>query len=248
MTEPGKRVSITADIAMTERGQAHLADLVTIIMNKPVGIVSTQPEGSQVPAWQLLKAETCVNIQAPGAAAVLAKPWTCSVCGRLDRDSRGMLILSQDGKLARLITGTHTWTKQYRVTTDVDPAGQQIAALQQLRRLDHQPIKMMEVRRLEPKILEFVLQDGRKHQIRRACEAVGLNVTDLLRIRIGPWTMDNIPEGHWRVVARDAVQQLVGSLDQDSVETSNVHNEYDEADAHDDDEEEFESIETLDRE
>jgi 23S rRNA pseudouridine2604 synthase len=209
MTNLGERVPVNADIQLKDRGKRHLAELVTVILNKPPGIVSTQPEGEQVPAWKSLTLENCVAPDDEGVHEVLRQPWTCAVCGRLDQDSRGLLVMSQDGKLARLITGGATWSKRYEVTTDRDPSRAEVAALGNLRRLDADLILPMQVRRVAPRKLTFVLREGRKHQIRRACEAVGLRVEDLLRVQVGPWELGDLPEGKWRMVPRaDVVEQV----------------------------------------
>ncbi len=196
-TNLGERVPVDTPIALKNRGQQHLAELVTVILNKPAGVVSTQPEGEQIPAWQLLKHENCHSPNAEGVHEVLHQPWTCAVCGRLDQDSRGLLVMSQDGKLARLITGGQAWSKHYEVTTDRDPTRAEVAALGNLRRLDADMILPMQVKRVAPNKLTFVLREGRKHQIRRACELIGLRVDDLLRVQVGPWKLDDCPEGKW---------------------------------------------------
>jgi 23S rRNA pseudouridine2604 synthase len=206
VTDLGMRVPVDADITLKDRGQKHLAELVTVVLNKPIGIVSTQPEGDQVPAWTLLTLGNCMDPDADGVDEVLRQPWTCAVCGRLDQDSRGMLVMTQDGKLSRLITGGHAWSKQYEVSVDQDPSRAQVARLASLRRLDHDVIQPMEVRRLGSGRLEFILREGRKHQIRRACEIAGLAVTDLVRVRIGPWELGDCPPGKWRMVPREQVR------------------------------------------
>ena len=200
--DQGLRVAVDAEITLKDRGKQHLAELVTVIMNKPTGIVSTQPEGDQVPAWQLLTPENCLDINAEGVDEVLRQPWTCAVCGRLDQNSRGLLVLSQDGKLARLITAGGAWKKYYDVSVRHPVTPEHLKQLLKLRRLDEETIQPMDVRIIAPKRLLFVLQEGRKHQIRRACAAVDLTVTDLIRHRVGPWELADCPEGKWRVVPR----------------------------------------------
>jgi 23S rRNA pseudouridine2604 synthase len=209
MTNLGERVPVGADIQLKDRGKRHLAELVTVILNKPPGIVSTQPEGDQIPAWKSLTIENCDSPDAEGVDEVLRQPWTCAPCGRLDQDSRGLLVMSQDGKLARLITGGNAWSKRYEVTTDRDPSRAEVAALGNLRRLDADLILPMQVKRVGPRRMTFVLREGRKHQIRRACEAVGLRVEDLQRLQVGPWELGDLPEGRWRMVPRaDVVEQV----------------------------------------
>ncbi len=209
MMNLGERVPVEADIKLKERGQRHLAELVTVILNKPMGIVSTQPEGEQIPAHTLLTIENCETPDAEGVHEVLKQPWTCAVCGRLDQNSRGLLLMSQDGKLARLVTGGQTLSKRYEVTTDRDPTRAEVAALGNLRRLDADMILPMQVKRIASSKLTFVLREGKKHQIRRACESVGLRVDDLLRVQVGPWELGELAEGRWRMVPRaDVVAEV----------------------------------------
>jgi 23S rRNA pseudouridine2604 synthase len=205
MMNLGERVAVDANIVLKERGQRHLAELVTVVLNKPPGIVSTQPEGEQIPAHTLLTIENCDSPDAEGVHEVLRQPWTCAVCGRLDQHSRGLLVMSQDGKLARLITGGQAWSKRYEVVTDRDPTRAEVAALGNLRRLDSEMILPMQVKRVSAGKLTFVLREGRKHQIRRACELIGLRVDDLLRVQVGPWELGDLKEGRWRMVPREEV-------------------------------------------
>jgi 23S rRNA pseudouridine2604 synthase len=214
--DQGLRVRVDANISLKDRGKQHLADLVTVILHKPTGIVSTQPEGDQIPAWQLLTQDNCLNPTEPGVDEVLRQPWTCAVCGRLDQNSRGLLVLSQDGKLARLITGGHAWEKHYSVTVDGAVKSEHVRQLLALRRIERESILPMQVERTGTNTLRFILREGRKHQIRRACLAVGLKVTDLVRYRVGPWELGDGPEKTWRVVPRADVVALINGKTADT--------------------------------
>lgn len=205
LEDPGRRVPLEADIVIQGRGQERLQRQTTVLLHKPVGIVSTQPEGTQTPAWKLLTADRCIDGSAEGVAQVLAKPWTCAVCGRLDQDSRGLLVLSQDGRLAKRITGGSAWKKQYLVTVGVPPGPDHILGLRDMRDLDGEDLLPMQVNLSGTNQLTFILRQGRRHQIRRACAKVGLEVVDLYRERIGPWSIDGLGEGQWRVVSRAEV-------------------------------------------
>jgi 23S rRNA pseudouridine2604 synthase len=210
--EQGLRVPLDANITLTDRGRTHLDELVTVLLHKPRGVVSTQPEGDQKPAWQLLERSALFGRNPPDAVErVLEKPWTLAVCGRLDRDSRGLLVLTQDGTLARRITGSHDLAKVYRVTVDslVDP--KTLKALAGPQTLDDRPLLPMGIASLGPKQLRFRLVEGRKHQIRRVCANYGLRVVDLLRESIGPWRLGDLPEGTWRILPSSATAEGAGS-------------------------------------
>lgn len=196
-------VPVQPDAAIEIRGVGRdwLARRVSVLLHKPVGLVSTQPEDGQTPAWTLITRERLIGGgDAELIAAAVAKPWHLAVAGRLDLESRGLLLLTSDGVLARRVTGGHELAKRYQVAVEraVDEA-----TLQRLNgplRLDGRDLLPMRVRRLEPRLLEFELREGRKHQIRRVCRDQGLRVADLLRTAIGPWRLGDLPEGHWRLL------------------------------------------------
>lgn len=213
--EQGVKAAIDARIEIAELGQGWLAERVTVLMNKPPGIVSTQPEGAQVPAWKLLTRDRLWRAggEAPAAAVarVLDKPWFMNVCGRLDKDSRGLLVLTQDGVLQKLITGSGKLVKRYRVEVRGDITPDQVQKLNGRMVLDDQPLRPMKVRRIGRGILVFELREGRKHQIRRCCEMVALEVKDLQRTDIGPWCLGLLPEGQWRVLDAGELAEVLGS-------------------------------------
>ena len=128
------------------------------------------------------------------------EPWHLSVAGRLDQDSRGLLLLTSDGVLARRVTGGHELTKIYRVMVDRPVNDLVLKRLNGPRRLDNKPLLAMSVRRLGERLLQFELREGRKHQIRRVCREEKLTATDLLRLSIGPFILGDLPEGRWQVV------------------------------------------------
>ena len=170
----------------------------TYVLNKPVGYVSAQPEPGQIPAARLL---TSANLQgpaflAPGRDARLAP------LGRLDQDSRGLLLLSEDGVLAKAVIGPHSaLDKEYVVTvTGAIDAGK-LSLLRHGLSLDGRVLKPARVTPLGGGRLRFVLREGRKRQIRRMCAAVGLDVSDLARVRIGPLSLGDLPEGRWRALS-----------------------------------------------
>ncbi len=133
--------------------------------------------------------------------------------GRLDVDSEGLLLLTNDGALAqRLLHPGGGVEKRYRVTA----AGlreDSISRLRALRDLDGEPIRPAEIRLLEegpPAVLEFVLHEGKKRQIRRMCSRVGLSVRRLCRISEGGLTLDGLPPGHWRYLTGEEIAMLRG--------------------------------------
>ena len=135
--------------------------------------------------------------------------------GRLDVDSEGLLLLTNDGGLAQgLLHPSAGVEKRYQVA--VSGRGEDsVARLRALGELDGEPIRPVEVRLLEegpPAVLEFVLREGKKRQIRRMCRRVGLSVRRLCRVSEGGVTLDGLPPGHWRHLTEAELAMLRGEV------------------------------------
>jgi len=213
IAEQGVKVRLDAVIKINRIGQQWIDGKVTILVHKPVGIVSNQPEEDQVPAWKLLTAESLHGAGDPAQVErVLKDPYYLNVAGRLDRDSCGLLVMTTDGLLIKRITGGRSLDKVYHVVCDQPVEPPQLVALNRRMVLDGEQLLQMQVTRLSngPDHLRFVLREGRNRQIRRCCEQVGLRVKSLLRIAIGPWSLADLPEGKWRLITtaeRAAIDQ-----------------------------------------
>lgn len=200
--DPGRKIAPGQTV---EIAQARARPQLSVVLNKPVGVVSAQPEGEQIPAARLLTRANLVG----AARAMPSKRTRLAPLGRLDRDSRGLLLLSEDGVLAKAVIGPASQLdKEYLVRVVGRIEEEKLALLRHGLWLDGRALKPAEVSRIEPQRLRFVLREGRNRQIRRMCEAVGLAVTDLLRTRIGPLSLGDLPEGKWRALApeeRDSI-------------------------------------------
>jgi 23S rRNA pseudouridine2605 synthase len=130
--------------------------------------------------------------------------------GRLDADTTGLILLTNDGDLANMLTHpSFEVDKTYRVT--VDPAPVSEASLRELREgveLDDGRTAPASIRQLEPGVLEIVIREGRKRQVRRMCEAVGHRVTALERIAFGPLRLERLLEGDYRRLTPAEVERL----------------------------------------
>ena len=205
VTDAGRMILPGQTLTLAGAAQAKLAEGVTIVMNKPVGHVSGQPEPGKTPAVRLLTEANRV-----GAGEVPARDASLPPIGRLDEDSRGLLLLSSDGVVARAVIGPQSeLDKEYLVRVTGDVTEKKLATLRHGLMLDGRVLKHARVTRMEPHRLRFVLKEGRNRQIRRMCEMVGLEVTDLIRIRIGPLKLDNLPEGRWRMLTTEERAALV---------------------------------------
>ena len=209
ITEPGHKINAQETLKLTPAAQAAIRGKFTAVLNKPVDYVSAQPEPGQVPAARLLVKANALNSETgPGRDASLAP------LGRLDMDSRGLLLLSEDGVLAKAIIGPeHLLEKEYLVTVHGEITEGRLTLLRNGLSLDGRRLKPAKVTREDGQVLRFILREGRKRQIRRMCDLVGLRVVDLLRIRIGPLQLGNLPEGKWRTLtARERADLIAASL------------------------------------
>lgn len=179
---------------------------ISAVLNKPVGYVSAQPEGDQIPAARLLTQANLVG-EAPHLPT---KQTSLAPLGRLDQDSRGLLILSEDGVLAKALVGeTSALDKEYLVRVEGRIDDKKLALLRHGLTLDNRKLKPAQITQIEPQRLRFILNEGMKRQIRRMCDMVDLDVTDLLRLRIGPLKLGNLQEGKWRALTRVEREALI---------------------------------------
>lgn len=194
----------SVSIELTQRAQAMQKERVTIMINKPVGYVSGQAEDDYIPAVRLVTADTHSATEQTQRKLKSAHFDGLAPAGRLDIDSQGLLILTQDGRVAKQLIGEHTeLEKEYLVRVEGDISAQQIAQLTFGLKLDGKPLKRAKVRQLNPEQLQIILREGKKRQIRRMCEAVGLHVTGLKRVRVGELRLGQLAEGEWRFVIAD---------------------------------------------
>ena len=199
ISELGTKIFPTQKITLNKAAQAQQTGLVTILLNKPVGYVSGQPEPGYQPAVVLIKPENQFIAKQPGKRFQPSHLKNLAPAGRLDIDSQGLLVLTQDGRIAKQLIGEDSRIeKEYlvRVGGDLPPA--KLALLNHGLSLDGQALKPAQVSWQNRDQLRFILHEGKKRQIRRMCELVGLKVLGLKRVRIGKVKLGNLPEGQWR--------------------------------------------------
>ena len=207
VSEPGHKINPNQTLTLTTAAQTAIRGKFTAVLNKPVDYVSAQPEAGQVPAARLVVRANAVNGEdGPGRNASLAP------LGRLDMDSRGLLLLSEDGVLAKAVIGPeHALEKEYLVTVSGEITEGRLTLLRNGLSLDGRRLKPARVTREEGQVLRFILREGRKRQIRRMCDLVGLRVVDLLRIRIGQLRLGDLPEGKWRSLSERERAALISA-------------------------------------
>jgi 23S rRNA pseudouridine2604 synthase len=202
----GRKILHGQILAIADTGKALLEGAVSVVLHKPVGIVSAHPEGDQIPAARLL---TKANLQGD-AEFVPRNKQILAPLGRLDQDSRGLLLLSEDGVLAKALIGPDsTLDKEYFVRVRGEISDRKIALLRHGLELDRRRLRPAEVDEVSPNRLRIILREGRNRQIRRMCELVDLDVTDLFRTRIGPLELGDLPEGKWRPLAPEERAALI---------------------------------------
>jgi len=206
--EMGVKVTSADRIEVDRKAQGHQATQVTILLHKPMGYVSGQAEDGHEPAVMLINPRT--HWREDSSTHRFSPPQLRGLApaGRLDIDSVGLLVLTQDGRVARQLIGEDSgMEKEYLVRVSYGPVATNSQAafprelLDKLRHglsLDGQRLKPARVDWQNTEQLRFVLTEGKKRQIRRMCEQVGLKVVGLKRIRIGRVVLGNLPVGQWR--------------------------------------------------
>jgi len=166
--------------------------------------VSGQAEKGYQPAVALVRPETRFAKDASGLRFARTHLAGLAVAGRLDIDSQGLLVLTQDGRIARTLIGEDSEVeKEYLVRVHGQIAPDGLARLKHGLSLDGKRLRPAQVEWQNDAQLRFILREGKKRQIRRMCEQVGLTVTGLKRIRIGRIRLGALPVGQWRYLCAD---------------------------------------------
>lgn len=200
----GQKVLPHDRIDLSKAAHESQAARVTILLNKPVGFVSGQPEKGYRAALELI---TEANRWSGDSSRIPFKPAHLkglAPAGRLDIDSVGLLVLTQDGRIAKQLIGDNSGSeKEYLVRVKGNLTADGLAKLNHGLSLDAQALLPAHVSWQNQDQLRFILKQGKKRQIRRMCELVGLRVVGLKRIRIGRIKLGALPPGQWRYLAPD---------------------------------------------
>ncbi len=200
----GVRVSREARIEVDPAATAHQREQVTILLHKPIGYVSGQAEDGYEPAIVLIRPE---NRWVEDRAPLRFHPEHLrglAPAGRLDIDSTGLLVFTQDGRVAKQLIGQDSSVeKEYLVRVEGSMVEGGMQRLRHGLMLDGVRLKPAQVTWQNEDQLRFLLREGRKRQIRRMCELVGLSVTGLKRVRSGNVRLAGLPVGQWRYLRTD---------------------------------------------
>ena len=199
----GRRVDVEIDLIEIDGAPVGVRpDVVYYLLNKPVDVIST--------AKDTHGRETVVDL-------VPLEPRVFPV-GRLDADSEGLLLLTNDGELTNRITHpSYGLEKEYLVHVECSNTGVNNTAISRMRNgieLDDGMTAPAEVSQLQPGVLRVVIHEGRNRQIRRMCEEVGYPVERLVRVRIGPLVDRHLSPGQWRHLTNAEVKLLIESVAQ----------------------------------
>ena len=199
----GRRVDVEVDLIEIDGAPVGVRpDVVYYLLNKPVDVIST--------AIDTHGRETVVDL-------VPLEPRVFPV-GRLDADSEGLLLLTNDGELTNRITHpSYGLEKEYLVHVECSSAGVNNTAISRMRNgieLDDGMTAPADVSQLQPGVLRVVIHEGRNRQIRRMCEEVGYPVARLVRVRIGPLVDRHLLPGQWRHLTNAEVRLLIESVAQ----------------------------------
>ena len=204
--DAGRKILQGQTLVLNDSAQEKLSSSLSIVLHKPMGIVSSLPQDDQVEAVTLLTRDALWGGEAtiPTAANNLAP------LGRLDRESRGLLVLSEDGVLAKALIGPESeMDKEYNVLLTGVITPQKIALLRHGLELDGRKLRPAKVTQVTEQKLNIVLKEGRNRQIRRMAELVELRVVDLMRVRVGPLKLGDLPEGKWRPLSAEERAALI---------------------------------------
>jgi 23S rRNA pseudouridine2604 synthase len=199
ITEQGTKVSPDAKIDFESAGIKN----ITVILNKPLGIVSNLPEKNYREAKELLIPENRYDKGPP------IDPESLHVVGRLDINSKGLLLFTSDGRVAKEIIGPESEVEKEYIVRFNSPVPE--IAIKELRfglKLDGKPLKPAKIIRIDDRTLSITLTEGKNRQIRRMCELVGLQIISLKRVRIGEIQLGSLPLGMWMVYTHINSRQL----------------------------------------
>lgn len=194
VAELGRRVDVSDQIVAVDGAPVGVKpDLVYFLLNKPAGVITTadDPQGR------------------PTVVAMVPDDPRVFPVGRLDGETEGLLMLTNDGQLTHHLTHPSFGVeKEYLAHVRGTPSR---AAIRQLRdgvELEDGPTARARVTAVEPDLLRITIHEGRNRQVRRMCEAIGHPVKRLVRTRIGPLTDPRLPPGQWRTLERAEVRAL----------------------------------------
>ena len=213
ITELGTKVLRNQEITLLKEASCLQNSLKTILLNKPEGFVSSPDDKRKYKLASSLITADNFYVQGGGGGddrlKLLGQEGTNFVlyrglapAGRLDFNSTGLLVLTQDGRVSKELIGPdNEIEKEYLVAVKGEITSHGLSLLRSGLELDGKKLKPARVKCDRDDVLRIILREGRKRQIRRMCELVGLKVVTLKRIRIGRISLSGLPIGKWRFMS-----------------------------------------------
>lgn len=202
----GQKIDPDGDIVEYngKRIRMHTDEKICIMLNKPRGIVTTASDE---------KGRTNITALCREVKDKNGRPVRLYPIGRLDMDSDGLILLTNDGDLANKLTHPrHSIPKIYHVTVSTHISDETLRSLGEPILIDGRATSPVNVTRLSQDsnstLLRFELYEGRNRQIRRMCDAHGVNITRLSRVAIGDISLGDLPTGKWRRLTADEIEYL----------------------------------------
>ncbi|MGI9315814.1 MAG: pseudouridine synthase [bacterium] len=199
VTTLGTKVLESQTITLAEAATRQQAEKVTVLLNKPMGYVSGLPEDGYQSAVMLISKQNrqYQDDKAPSRHGL-------APAGRLDIDSMGLIVFTSDGRVARQLIGNSSIIeKEYLVWVKGAITNDKLNQLRHGLSLDGKPLNRAVIDHLKGSQLRMVLTEGRKRQIRRMCDQVELQVSRLIRVRIGKVKLGRLAAGKWRLLGTD---------------------------------------------
>lgn len=200
----GTIVTDSSSVELTKEAIEYQNNLITILINKPLGYVSGQPEKGYKPAVSLITPKNRYTAPKTRPQKIKWPIKKLAPAGRLDIDSTGLLVFSQDGRIPQKLIAINTdIEKEYLVRINRPILKSHLQRLEHGLVLDGVELKHAQIDVLDKDYIRMILRQGRKRQIRRMCSAVGLQVVKLKRVRIGNVSLGSLPTGKWRTLEKD---------------------------------------------
>ena len=206
--ELGTKACRSQKVELLKKARLNQSLKATVILNKPVSYISHLDDDKEfTPASSLITPDNYynLNLETTSNRNPIFNREGLAPAGRLDIDSSGMLVLTQDGRIAKKIIGEESADieKEYLVRVEGTINDDDMKLLNHGLTLDDYELKPAKVNWQNKDQLNFVLIEGRNRQIRKMCELVGLKVNGLKRVRIGNVRLNDLPEGRWRFLSED---------------------------------------------
>ncbi len=199
VTVLGTKVLASQHIELAEQAQKTQSEKITVLINKPMDYVSGLPEEGYESAVMLIQKENRQSAwdQVPGRHGL-------APAGRLDIDSMGLIVFTNDGRIARQLIGENTTVeKEYLIWVRGEITEDKLELLRHGLSLDDKALKPAKIDLLKGSQIRMTLREGRKRQIRRMCDLVDLKVSRLIRVRIGNVALGDLETGKWRLLQPD---------------------------------------------